>query len=232
VSTGGLKTGMILAAGFGTRLKPITDSVPKALIPYKGKPMICNVIQKLMSYGIERIVINTHHFSEQMEEFFAANSFDAEITLVHEEAILGTGGGIKNAEKDLRHENSFLVYNVDIDCEINLHELYNSFLSKNPLAALAVKKRQSSRYLLASTDLDLIGRTENGNEVMYKSHTGPFTTYAFCGIHILSCKVFEYLPSGLSFDIIPAYMQMLQKGINISAYDIGDTWWKDLGKPI
>lgn len=226
-----LKTAMILAAGFGTRLKPLTDNMPKALIPYNGKPMIDNVISKLIASGIERVVINTHYFAEKVEAHFAETSFNAEIILVNESEILGTGGGIKNAEQFLQNEDNFLVYNVDVDCGIDLERMFQNHLSQKPIATLAVKKRLSSKYLLIDSAQNLVGRTENGKNVMYRSSTGPVREFGFCGIHILSKRSFEYFPFNSGFDIIPAYMQMLQKGMNILAYDIGETMWKDLGKP-
>lgn len=225
-----LKNAMILAAGFGTRLKPVTDKIPKALIPFEGKPMVQNVIEKLIGFGIERIVINTHYLSEQVDFFFASNKFEAEIILVHENEILGTGGGIKNAEKYLNTSAEFLVYNVDVDSEINLGNFYMDFLKRKSIAALAVKNRQSSRYLLTDTDLNVIGRTENGKETKYRNFSGSLLNFAFCGVHILSGRVFDYLPRGIYFDIIPSYMQMIENGEIITAYDIGDISWKDLGK--
>ena len=93
------KTAFILAAGFGTRLQPYTDSLPKALVPYKGKPMIENVITKLVEYGYNRILINTHHLYRKMEDYFSQRQGNENIILIHEEKILGTGGALKNAER-------------------------------------------------------------------------------------------------------------------------------------
>jgi NDP-sugar pyrophosphorylase family protein len=102
-----LDTAMILAAGFGTRLKPLTESIPKALVEFNGEPMVYHVIKKLESFGIRKIVLNTHHLAGKINDYFANNSFDAEIILVHEEKILGTGGAIKNAENLLNRSGNF-----------------------------------------------------------------------------------------------------------------------------
>jgi mannose-1-phosphate guanylyltransferase len=224
---------MILAAGYGSRLKPVTDFTPKPLIKVNNKPMIQGVIEKLINDGVERIVINTHYLAGQVEDYFASNSFEAEIILVHEKEILGTGGAVKNAGKYLSDRNEFLVYNVDVDCDIDLDEMYASFLRVDPVSLLAVKKRKSSRYLLTDKKMNIIGRTEEGKEVKYRAALGTISNYAFCGIHILSKKIFDHLPDNNDscFDIIPAYMKMINEGLNISAYDIGDTYWADLGKP-
>ena len=109
-----VKKAFILAAGLGTRLKPLTENLPKALVPFKGKPMIENVISKLNRAGINDILINTHHRADKMEEYFANRSGNENITLIHEAQILGTGGAIKNAEKHLSDTEAFLVYNTDV----------------------------------------------------------------------------------------------------------------------
>lgn len=226
-----LKKAMILAAGFGTRLKPHTDSIPKALVPYKGKPMIQHVIEKLKSAGIEDIVVNTHYLYKQVEEFFANNDFGVKITLSHEQEILETGGGIKNARKLLEESDNFLVYNTDVDCGIDINLLYEFHIRTNPIASLAVNERKTSRPLLFDTGGNLCGRIIEGKKYIYNDGNGELSEKAFCGIHIISGKIFGLFPAESKFDIISFYMNLVKDGGKISGYDIGDCLWKDLGKP-
>jgi NDP-sugar pyrophosphorylase family protein len=227
-----LDTAMILAAGFGTRLKPLTENTPKALVEYKGKPMIFHVIKKLESFGIKKIVINTHHLAGKINEYFAANRFDSEIFLVHEEDILGTGGGIKNAEKLLKGAENFLVYNADVSSGINIQEMFGFHLAAGAIATLAVKNRITGRYLLRDSMNNLVGRTENGNDIVYRKSDREYSRIAFCGIYILNEGIFEYLPAGKSIDIIPEFMKLAESKRKIKLFDIGNASWQDLGNQV
>ena len=220
---------MILAAGFGTRLKPLTDNTPKALVPYNGKPMIQNVIEKLRSEGINEIVVNTHYLHEQVEEFFRVNSFGVKVTLTNESEILETGGGIKNAKWFLKDSENFLVYNTDIDCDLNLGVMYEYHLKRNPLATIAVKERKTSRPLLFDVEKNLAGRVIENQEYIYGNWSSGLTSSAFCGIHIISSRIFTLFPNENKFDIISFYMDMVKAGEKISGYDIENYSWKDLG---
>lgn len=224
-----LRKAMILAAGFGTRLKPLTDNTPKALVPYNGKPMIQNVIEKLKSAGINDIVVNTHYLHEQVEEFFRMNSFGVKITLSHENEILETGGGIKNAKTFLEDAGNFLVYNTDVDSDINIGLMYEHHLKHQPLATIAVKERKTSRPLLFDEKNNLAGRVIENKEYIYGKRSGGLKSSAFCGIHIISCGIFTLFPNENKFDIISFYMNMVKAGEKISGYDIEDCYWKDLG---
>jgi MurNAc alpha-1-phosphate uridylyltransferase len=230
MSTAGLNTAMILAAGFGTRLKPLTDTTPKALIPHKGKPMIENVLNKLIGGGITKFVINTHYLSEQLTEYFDAKSFPAEIKLVHENEILGTGGGIKNAAGYLKDSDDFLVYNVDVDCGINIKDMYRHHRANSNFVTLAVKKRDSERPLLFDDKMNLIGNKTKDGEFNYTDYSGAVSYYGFTGIHIISAKIFVDFTEEGFFDIFRPYFRHV-KGYSarINGYDIGNTDWKDLG---
>ena len=229
-----ISAAFILAAGFGTRLKPYTDTLPKALVPYKGKAMIENVISVLKKYGVTDIYINTHHFADKMEKYFSDRKDSENITLIHEENILGTGGALKNAEKFLSKHGNFYVYNTDVDCDADLGELSSFHFQAKSMAALCVQIRNTSRYLLCDDNNDLIGRTEDGIDVVYSSkiQQKPLLKKAFCGIHTVSSKIFRYLKNESDrFDIIPMYMKILVKNENIKVFDISDKKWKDLGIP-
>lgn len=227
-----IKKALILAAGFGTRLKPLTDNLPKALIPYKGRPMIENVISKLTSYGINEIVINTHHHADRMEDYFSSRSGNEKITLIHEAEILGTGGALKNAERELIGSENFLVYNTDVDCEVNLEEFIKFHQENAGIATLCVQERETSRYLICDIAGKLIGRTENGQKVFYSEISKEYRLMAFCGIHMLNDEIFGYFPENESnFDIIPIYMSLIKNNKPINYFDISSVNWKDLGTP-
>ena len=222
-----VKKAFILAAGLGTRLKPLTENLPKALVPFKGKPMIENVISKLNRAGINDILINTHHHADKMEEYFANRSGNENITLIHEAQILGTGGAIKNAEKHLSDTEAFLVYNTDVDCEVDIGDFFDFHSCNNAIASLCVQERKSSRYLICNEKGALIGRTENGENAIYGIKSDTISKKAFCGIHIINTKIFKYLNKNENFDIIPEYMSILQKNEEIITHDISRISWKE-----
>lgn len=227
-----LKTAMILAAGFGTRLKPLTDTVPKALVPYKGKPMIYNVITRLVDAGITNITVNTHYLSGQVEEYFSKNDFGIEINLIHEEEILGTGGAIKNAERFLAASENFLVHNADVDSDINIREMFEFHTAQSPLATLAVMKRVTSRPLLVDSNHELAGRIIDSEDKLFKSVKNlELHKTAFSGIHILSNEIFKHFPTEAAFDIMPVYMNMVSKNKKIVCFETDNAFWRDIGKP-
>jgi NDP-sugar pyrophosphorylase family protein len=215
---------MILAAGFGTRLKPYTDTKPKALVPYKGRPMIMHQIERLKDAGIEEIVVNAHHFSEQMREYFSAGTFGINGSLIVEEEILGTGGGIINAAELLKGSGSFLVINVDVDTDMDLKKMMKHHESVSPLATLAVQKRKSGRYLEFTSDMHLKCRENERSDKQF--------LYAFNGIHIISERFLDMgLEEGFS-DIIDLYLKATADGKHfVSGFDAGNCSFKDLGKP-
>lgn len=227
-----IRSAMILAAGYGTRLQHLTNEIPKPLVLYKGKPMIENVISKLESFGISKIYINIHHHYSKMEEYFTSRKRSiSDIILLHEREILGTGGAIKNAEF-LSIEDNFLVYNTDVDCDIDLNEFEEYHFNNDSKATLAVQNRKTSRYLLAGNSKELIGRTENNNEVIYcKINELQPEKYAFCGIHIVNKSVFSYILPNVLSEIIPIYMNMVHDGLPLRLFDISGNFWKDLGIP-
>lgn len=224
----------ILAAGLGTRLKPFTDTLPKALVPYKNKPMIENVIQKLSNAGYKDILINTHHFSDLMKEYFNKRKGDENITLIFENEILGTGGAIKNAEKYLSDSDYFVVYNTDVDCEADLNLISKFHSNNNALATLCVQSRKTSRKLIVDEKGKLLGRTENNQDVIYGECPNQDESYykAFCGIHIINSEIFNFFDTYTNpFDIIEFYMFLIKKGILLKTYDLTDIYWRDLGIP-
>lgn len=228
---------MIFAAGMGTRLKPLTDTTPKALIPVGGKPMLEHVILKLKEAGFHQIIINIHHFGQQIIDFLAANNnFGIQIELSDERGyLLDTGGGIKNAIQFLDGKEPFLVHNVDILSNTDLRGLYNRHLETDPLATLLVSKRDTSRYLLFDKKNKLCGwRNHATGEVKsYYPYFDPeqYNEYAFGGIHVLSPEIFKYMEEWTGkFPIINFYLSVCAKA-TIQAYPAENLHLLDIGKP-
>lgn len=219
---------MILAAGHGTRLRPMTETRPKALVPVAGKPMIDHVIEKLLHFGISGIVVNAHAHAEQLEKYVASRRSDVEIRLITETEILGTGGGISNARAYFAGENEFLVHNVDIVSAIDIAALMDSHRDSGCIATLAVNRRHTSRPVYFDRRMRLLGLRG------WFDHGGVVRTpeaaeeYGFCGIHVMSSRIFEYMGEGF-FDIFRAYRSALDAGEHIAGHDIGDAYWIDLG---
>ncbi len=221
---------MILAAGFGTRLKPLTDTLPKALIPINGIPMIHRVVDKLIATGIREIIINTHAYADQIEKYFQAHSFDASIELIYEPEILGTGCAIYNARNFFREENLFIVHNVDIYSEINLNAMIAYHEQHQPIATLAINKRETSRPILVGEEKRLIGKVEwfDDDQIANFMKKGV-SQFGFCGIHILTPKIFKYMNAGVS-DIFESYNRCIEDDKSIQCFDITNNYWIDIGK--
>jgi NDP-sugar pyrophosphorylase family protein len=230
---------MILAAGLGTRLKPITDNMPKALVPVNGKPMVEGLILKLKAAGFHEIVINIHHLGEQIIDFLAANDhFGIKIKISDErDYLLDTGGGIRHAARFLaENDEPFLVHNVDILSNVDLKAFYNRHIETNPLATLLVSKRDTSRYLLFDKDNKLCGwhNRDTGEVKSFFPDFDPqkYIKYAFGGIHIISPRIFEWMEEWTGkFSIIDFYLSICAK-TNIQAYSPEGIHLTDIGKPI
>ena len=192
---------MIFAAGLGTRLKPITDTMPKALVPVEGKALLERVMRKLMDAGTDSFVVNVHHFPEQIKDFLAANgNFGARVAVSDEQPdVLETGGGILNARKLIREagdEDGFLVHNVDILSNLDVRSFVQQ-ARPDALATLLVSERQTQRYFLFDDDMRLVGWTN----IATGEVRSPFADldvakchkYAFAGVHYISDKVFDVM---------------------------------------
>lgn len=223
---------MILAAGFGTRLKPLTGSVPKALININGKPMIKMVMEKLIEYGIKEVVINTHHLAEQIEKYFKENDFGIKVHLLREKEILGTGGGINNARVYLESSDDFLVHNMDVMSDLDLEDFYKYHIAHSSLATLALKKRDTSRPLIIDENMFIVGRKNGEDLITYKEAKGNISEIGFCGIHIISSKIFSHFSEVGFYDIFTTYFRLIKEGFNIIGYDIGNKSWVDLCKSV
>jgi NDP-sugar pyrophosphorylase family protein len=208
---------MIFAAGLGTRLRPLTDTMPKALVSIGGKPLLEHVIEKLKAASFDEIIINVHHFSEQIVDFLRIkNNFGIRIAISDEsDSLLETGGGIRRASWFFDDGKPFLVHNVDILSNIDLQQLYTAHLKNNSLATLAVSSRNSTRYLLFDNKWRLQGwRNSITGETrpQGKKLSETLNALAFSGIQVLSPQVFELMHSfPEKFSIIDFYLKNLEQ---------------------
>lgn len=204
---------LIFAAGLGTRLKPLTDTMPKALVPIDGKPLLEHVILKLKAAGFNQIIVNVHHFPDQIIEFLKSkNNFDLRIEISDErDKLLDTGGGVKKAKWFFDDGKPFLVHNVDILSNIDLQSLYQQHLETSPLATLVVSERDTFRYFLFDKEARLKGWiNEKTGEVRpdHLANTQLFNKLAFSGIQVLSPDVFklmDHFPD--HFSIVDFYLR-------------------------
>lgn len=228
---------MIFAAGMGTRLKPMTDNTPKALVPVAGVPMLERLILKLKDAGFTEIVINIHHEGQQIIDFLTANNnFGVQIHISDErDYLLDTGGGIKKAASFLTGKEPFLVHNVDIISDVDLRKMYEDHQKTNPLATLLVSKRTTSRYLLFNNNNRLCGwrNHETGEVKSYYPDFDPnlYNQYAFGGIHVISPEIFEWMEEWTGkFPIINFYLSICAKTV-IQADPVENLRLFDIGKP-
>ncbi len=223
---------MILAAGLGTRLKPLTDHKPKALLEWEGKPLLEHIIEKLKSNGFTSIVINVHHHAAMIMEFVKQKSqFGIEIEFSHEkDELLDTGGGIANASWFFG-DDPFLVYNVDILSNIDLRAMYKDHLKSGAIATLAVKERVTTRSLLMSEAGLLKGWRDNrsGETILTESSADGLIPIAFSAIHIMDPKVFTLFPEEKRFPLTPFYLD-LAKTYPVNMYRHDRDSWADMGK--
>ena len=225
---------MIFAAGLGTRLKPFTDHMPKALVPVAGKPMLEHVILKLKSFGVDELVINVHHFAQQIIDFLKEkDNFGIKIWISDEtEELLETGGGIKKAAPFF--DEPFLVHNADILSNVDLKAMYDYHLTSRNDATLLVSPRKTVRYLLFNETNRLCGWV-NKDTLQTKPEGFVYQPeiqkeYAFGGIHIISPTLFKYMEgwSG-KFSIMDFYLQTCQKA-QLGGYIKDDLHLIDIGK--
>jgi N-acetyl-alpha-D-muramate 1-phosphate uridylyltransferase len=227
--------GMIFAAGLGTRLGEFTRDRPKALVAVGGVPMLERVARSMIAAGVDRLVINTHHFGEKIEAYVAERQgFGVEVVFSREpEGPLETGGGLRRAQPLFRSGAPFLLHNADVFTDLRLADLYATHLLTSPLATLAVMHRASTRALLFD-DLGLLGRVDDGKgiDTRVRAPLGPVRRLAFAGIHAISPDFFGCL-RGMEgvFSIIDVYLEAAADGAVIQPFRIDDRLWIDIGKP-
>ena len=227
---------LIFAAGLGTRLKPLTETMPKALVPVGGIPLLEHAILKLKKVGVTEIIINVHHFADQIIDFIhSKNAFDIRIAFSDErDLLLDTGGGLKKAAWFLEDNQPFFVYNVDILSNVDLKQMYSYHLQFDSLSTLFVSERKTSRYLLFDNDNKLRGwhNTQTG-EIKPQGtiiNSEEYNPLAFNGIHVISPEIFTLMNDWQGgFSIIDFYLSIAGKS-NIQPFQEKDTQIIDVGK--
>jgi len=228
---------MILAAGLGTRLRPLTDNRPKALVEVGGRTLIEITLSRLRVFGVREVIINVHHFADMVVDYLKANdNFGMRIEVSREEVLLDTGGGLKKAahfflENSSPSDEPFILHNVDVISTIDLARMVHFHAECRALATLAVQDRETSRYLLFDQRLQLCGRQagrDQAPEMVRAAH--PTQALAFSGIHVISPRLFKMLMEEGVFSIITSYLRLAAQGESIAAFRADEYYWRDLGR--
>jgi NDP-sugar pyrophosphorylase family protein len=225
---------MIFAAGLGTRLQSFTADRPKALVEVAGKTLLERAIDKVSKSGFEEIVINIHHFGQQIIDFLESkNNFGLTVQISDERLeLLDTGGGIRKAAEFLSGDgNPFLVYNIDVLSSLDLSDLLDYHIKKGGLATLSVRKRETARYFVFDENMLLSGwrNVSSGDEKMVHQSAG-LENFAFSGIHLIQPEIFDLITETGKFSMVDLYLRLAQEHNIYGFHDTSDLWM-DLGKP-
>jgi NDP-sugar pyrophosphorylase family protein len=224
---------MILTAGVGSRLRPLTDTCPKALIDINGVPMLEIVLRRLINAGCTEVVINVFHLAETILDFLRAkNNFGIRIEISHETALLDTGGGLKKVAGFFDDGRPFFVHNVDVLSNIDLNKMYCFHVENVGLATLAVQNRTTGRYFLFDEKGLLRGWESVKDQRIEWAGTplNDFQRLAFNGIHVISPEIFSKMREEGAFSIIQTYLRLASEGEKILAFRMDDYDWRDLGR--
>lgn len=221
---------MLLAAGLGTRLAPFTHHHPKALAPVGDMTLLEWNVRYLQRFGLREVVVNVHHFADQIEEAIARNAgWGSDVHISDErDEVLETGGGLLRAAPFFAGEEAFLVMNVDVLCDLNLQALIDAHVAQKPLATLAVMRRPSSRYLLFDDSMRLQGWR---NEKTGAKRGLAGEAFAFSGIQIVTQRLLQGCLRKGKFSLIDLYLDALESGGIICGFDHSDGKFLDAGKP-
>src|ERR1700751_744016 len=229
---------MILAAGLGTRLRPLTDDRPKALVEVAGYTLLEITLRRLRQFGIREVIVNVHHFAEMVVDYLKKNdNFGMRIEISREEVLLDTGGGLKKAagfflEDSHDFETPFILHNVAVISTIDVRRMAQFHTENQALATLAVQDRETFRYLLFDERHQLCGRRtgrDQKNELVRPSQ--PTQALAFSGIHIISPRFLELILEDGVFSIITTYLRLATEGEKILAFQADDYYLRDMGRP-
>jgi MurNAc alpha-1-phosphate uridylyltransferase len=224
---------MILAAGLGTRLKPWTDYHPKSLAVVNGKSLLQRNVEYLQQCGIKEVIVNVHHFAEQIIEAINVNhGWGSDITISDETSeVLETGGGLKKAAFYFEQETEFVLMNADVLTDLNLNAMISHHQSLRPLATLAVSSRYSSRYFLFNTAGNLCGwkNTKTGEEKIVREELFGLQQKAFSGIHIIDSSIFSILNREGKFSMVDVYLDLATQ-YSIKFFDHSGAKFLDVGK--
>jgi NDP-sugar pyrophosphorylase family protein len=229
---------MVLAAGLGTRLRPLTNDRPKALVAFAGHTLLEIALLRLRAFGVREAIVNTHHHAEMIVEYLQANgNFGMSIEVSREQELLDTGGGLKHAahfflDASGSLEEPFILHNVDVISTIDLGRMTRFHTEQGALATLAVQQRESSRLLLFDEHGRLCGRqTGRDGKAEFARPAAKAEPLAFSGIHVLSSRIFAAMQEEGAFSIIDAYIRLAAQGEKIVAFRANECYWRDLGRP-
>lgn len=229
---------MVLAAGLGTRLRPLTDDRPKALVEVAGRTLLEIALTRLHKFGVREVIVNVHHFADKVVDYLKANSnFGMRVEVSREDVLLDTGGGLKKAawfflEDGRSLDEPFILHNVDVMSTIDLGRMVRAHAETGALATLAVQERPTSRYLLFDEQLKLCGRKsarDQKTEIVRPSQQ-PLPM-AFSGIHVISPRLLTLMREEGVFSIIDSYLHLAGEGEQIQAFRADEYYWRDLGTP-
>lgn len=226
---------LILAAGVGSRLRPLTDARPKALLPVAGTPMLERVLLRLKAAGVESFVVNAHHHAAMIADFCAdlSRRHGVPVSVSREDdLLLDTGGAIKKASVLLRGREPFFVHNADVLGEVDLRALCEAHRESGALATLAVRERDSARAYLFDAAGRLVGHDRGEGRIAWAKGAVPGAArLSFDGIHVISPALLDRLSEGGAFSITKAYLRLAAAGAEIRAFR-ADRWaWHDIGAP-
>jgi NDP-sugar pyrophosphorylase family protein len=229
---------MILAAGLGTRLRPLTDHRPKALVEIAGRTLLEITLSRLRAFGVHDVIINVHHCAEMILGYLETNrNFGMHLEISREESLLDTGGGLKKAAAFFLEDSRglaepFLLHNVDVISAIDFRRMLDFHAARRALATLAVQDRASARSLVFDEQLELCGRRfarDGAAELARPARQAQ--ALAFCGIHVISPQLFAKLTEEGAFSIITSYLRLAAQGERIVAFRADEYDWCDLGSP-
>jgi NDP-sugar pyrophosphorylase family protein len=236
---------MILAAGLGTRLKPLTDTRPKALVELNNRTLLEITLTRLRTFDVSEVIINVHHHADMIINYLKSkNNFGLRIEISREEILLDTGGGLKKAswfflEDPKNLDEPFLLHNVDVLSTIDFTQMLQFHKNHHALATLAVQSRPSSRQLLFDNHDQLRARRMDGHSPLATHHSplppvpepSSFHLLAFSGIHLISPRLLPLLTEDGIFSIIDSYLRLAAQGHPILAFRADHYYWRDLGRP-
>jgi NDP-sugar pyrophosphorylase family protein len=227
---------MILAAGLGTRLRPLTDDRPKALVEINGRTLLEITLSRLRAFGVREVIVNAFHFADMIVAYLKANdNFGMRIEVSHEAVLLDTGGGLKEAahfflDDPLHADDPFIIHNVDVLSTIDLGRMLQFHQEKEALVTLAVQNRETSRHLLFDDHLDLCGRQSGVERPELSRSCERVQALAFSGIHVISPRLLGMMTETGAFSIIATYLRLAAQGEKIVAFRADESYWRDLGK--
>lgn len=236
---------MVLAAGMGTRLRPLTNDRPKALVEVAGRTLLEITLARLRACGVREVIVNVHHFADQVVAYLKAHdNFGMRVEISREDdALLDTGGGLKKAAWFFlqssggsagTHDEPFFLHNVDVISNIDLNRMVEAHKRGNALATLAVQDRETSRYLLFDEAMQLVGRRSSRDERGATEWARPSENaqpLAFSGIHVISPRLLGMISEQGAFSIISTYLRLAAQGEKILAFGADGAYWRDLGRP-